>query len=297
MSELNAPHFHDDEAAREHLESVRWPGGPVCPHCGGTEKAYKVKSAKARPGLYKCGHCKKQYTVTVGTVFERSKIPLSKWFQAAYLLCSSKKGISSHQIMRILHVTYQTAWFMTHRLREAMRNGTLPPLGGEGKIVEADETYIGRKKGWKPQRGGAHKMKVLSLVERGGEVRSIRMDTVTAEDVGRVVRENVARESRLMTDEGLYYVAVGKEFAGHEAVKHRVEEWARGEAHVNTLEGYFGVFKRGMKGIYQHCSERHLPRYLAEFDFRYNNRKISDLDRTLAALRGIEGKRLLYRDS
>lgn len=187
---------------------------------------------------------------------------------------------------------------MSHRIREAMRDGSLAPLGGNGKIVEADETYIGRKKGWKPQRGGAHKMKVLSLVERGASVRSMKMDAITVDDVTPIVRQNVARESRLMTDEAKVYVPVGRELAGHEAVNHSAEEWVRGEAHTNTLEGYFSVFKRGMKGVYQHCGEQHLHRYLAEFDFRYNNRiklGVDDSARAVKALEGIRGKRLTYK--
>jgi transposase-like protein len=297
-SKFCKPYLQDDEAALAHIEAALWPHGPVCPHCGGTDRVYALKGKTARPGLRKCGHCRKSFTVTVGTIMERSHVPLHKWLQAICLLTASKKGISAHQLHRMLGVRYPTAWFMLHRIREAMRDGSLAPLGGNGKIVEADETYVGRKKGWKPQRGGAHKMKVVSLVERGGEVRSVRVDAVTAPDVAKVVRENVARESRLMTDEARYYVEVGKEFAGHEAVNHSVEEWVRGEAHTNTLEGYFGLFKRGMKGIYQHCSERHLHRYLAEFDFRYNNRValgIDDAARAQRALAGIKGKRLLYR--
>jgi len=297
-SKLSRTFLHDDAAALAHLEAVLWPNGPTCPHCGATDRIYALKGKSTRPGVRKCGHCRKPFTVTVGTLFERSHVALHKWMQAVCLLTCSKKGISSHQLHRILDVTYQTAWFMSHRIREAMRDGSLPPLGGNGKIVEADETYIGRKEGWKPQRGGAHKMKVLSLVERGGKVRSVRMDAITVEDVTPIVRENVARESRLMTDQSTVYVPVGREMAGHEAVNHSAEEWVRDEAHTNTLEGYFSVFKRGMKGVYQHCGEKHLHRYLAEFDFRYNNRirlGVDDTARSDAALRGIVGKRLTYR--
>jgi transposase-like protein len=302
MSNLNAPHFTDENAARELLESIRWPNGPVCPHCGGTDKAYKVKSAKARPGVYKCGHCRKQFTVTVGTLFERSKVPLHKWFQAAYLLCSSKKGIPSHQLHRILGVTYQTAWFMSHRLREAMRSGDLAPLGGLGGIVEADETYYGptAEKVSDGTRGPANKRPVVGLVERGGEVRTFHVARADKETVAGLVRQNIARESRLMTDESKLYIEVGGEVAGHETVCHSAEEWVKGEAHTNTMEGYFSIFKRGMRGVYQHCAEKHLHRYLAEFDFRYNNRMrlgIDDRERMTLALKGIEGRRLTYRDS
>jgi transposase-like protein len=300
MSVLSQPRFYDALSALAHVEAVQWPDGPVCPHCGAVDRIYDLKGKSTKTGVRKCGHCLKLFTVTVGTVMESSHVPLNKWLQAIHLLCSSKKGFSAHQLHRTLEVTYKTAWFMSHRIREAMRDGLLAPLGGNGKIVEADEAYIGRKAGWKPQRGGAHKMKVLSLVERGGKVRSVRMDAITVSDVTPIVRENVARESRLMTDESKVYVPVGRELAGHEAVNHSAEEWVRDEAHTNTLEGYFSVFKRGMKGVYQHCREKHLHRYLAEFDFRYNHRVklgVDDADRAGRALMGIAGRRLTYRDS
>jgi transposase-like protein len=300
MSVLSEPRFHDPLAALAHIEAVLWPNGPTCPHCGATDRIYDLKGKSTKPGVRKCGHCLKLFTITVGTIMESSHVPLNKWLQAIHLLCASKKGFSAHQLHRTLEVTYKTAWFMAHRIREAMRDGSLAPLGGKGKIVEADETYVGRKKGWKPQRGGGHKMKVLSLVERGGSVRSMRMNAITVEDVTPIVLENVARESRLMTDKSRVYLPAGRELAGHEAVNHSAEEWARGEAHTNTLEGYFSVFKRGMKGVYQHCAERHLHRYLAEFDFRYNNRVahgIGDRARAEGALKAVRGKRLRYRDS
>ena len=300
MSVFSAPQFHDEQAARLFVEAHLWPDGPVCPLCGAADRIMELKGRATKPGTRKCGHCRKLFSVTKSTVFESSHVPLHKWLVALYLICSSKKGISSHQLHRTLGVTLKTAWFMSHRLREAMRDGSLAPLGGNGKIVEADETYFGRKAGWKPQRGGAHKMKVLSLVERGGSVRSVRMEAITVEDVTPIVRENVARESRLMTDESKVYVPVGRELAGHDAVNHSAEEWARGDVHTNTLEGYFSVFKRGMKGVYQHCREKHLHRYLAEFDFRYNHRValgVGDRERAGQALLGVRGKRLLYRDS
>jgi transposase-like protein len=235
----------------------------------------------------------------VGTVFEASHVPLHKWLLAAYLLCSSKKGMSSHQLMRTLDVTYKTAWFMTHRIREAMRTGTFSPIGGSGKTVEADETYIGRKDGTKKARGGYHhKRAVLSLVERGGEVRSFHVDRAIVSEVVPIVRKNVSRESVLMTDESNLYVRLGEEFSDHQTVEHGIREYVRDEAHTNTIEGFFSIFKRGFKGIYQHCGEQHLHRYLAEYDFRYNNRSrlgVEDAQRTDIALAGIEGKRLTYR--
>ena len=296
MSKLTEPHFTNEEAARHYLEALRWPAGPVCPHCASVNNSYATK----RPGKYRCAvkECRKDYTVKVGTVFEASPIPLHKWLLAAYLLCSSKKGMSSHQLHRTLDVTYKTAWFMSHRLREAMKDGTFSVLGGSGKIVEADETYIGRKAGTQKRAGYAHKRTVVALVERGGEVRSFHVDHATVPSVSAIVRQTASRESRLMTDESGLYTALGQEFAGHESVNHSKDEYVRGEAHTQTIDGFFSIFKRGMKGIYQHCGEKHLHRYLAEFDFRYNNRiklGVDDQERTAIALQGIAGKRLTYR--
>jgi transposase-like protein len=296
MSVLDKNIFSSDEAAYAYLESIVWANGPVCPHCGGMERIGVLKGG--RPGLRKCYHCRKQFTVTVKTVFESSHIPLHKWLQAAFLLCSSKKGISSHQMHRILQVTYKTAWFMTHRLREAMRAGELPPMGGNGGAVEADETYFSKKvRGAerKNKRGPHHLKTVVALVERDGDVRSFTVDKANVETVGAIVRKNVAKEARLMTDGANYYKTVGKEYAEHNTVEHATGEYVRGEAHTNTIEGVFSIFKRGMKGIYQHCGEQHLHRYLAEFDFRYNNRKCDDLSRSKLALVGISGKRLTYK--
>jgi transposase-like protein len=297
-SEISAPYFQDPEIAREHLEAVRWPNGPVCPHCGGVGNIRKVTGTRHRPGLYACRDCNGHFTVTVGTVFERSKIPLNIWFQAVYYLCSSKKGMSSHQMHRTLGLTYKTAWFMTHRIREAMRSGSLAPMGGLGSIVEADETYIGRKEGRKKSRGKGHKRAVLTLVERGGKARSFHIERTNIENVVPIVRANITKKSELATDEGPHYIKAGQEFAGHLSVNHSKEEYVRNDAHVNTAEGYFSIFKRGMIGVYQHCAERHLHRYLAEFDFRYSSRialGVDDGDRTIRALRGIEGKRLFYK--
>jgi transposase-like protein len=297
---LENPIFQDADLAREFLEGVRWPNGPVCPHCGVVEGAHKLEGKASRPGLYQCNACHGQFTVTVGTVFERSKIALNKWLLATCLMSSSKKGMSAHQLHRMMGVTYKTAWFMAHRIREAMRNGSLAPMGGSGKIVEADETYIGRKKGAKKYRGYEHKRAVLTLVERDGSARSFHIDHATVKTVTPILQANINRETTLMTDEAGQYYRVGKSFARHETVNHAEDEYARGDVTTNTVEGYFSIFKRGMKGVYQHCGEQHLHRYLAEFDFRYNNRtslKVTDMERTSKALAGIEGKRLTYRRS
>jgi len=301
MSILSEPHFHNEEAAYARLEAIVWPNGPVCPHCGNADpkRFYVIKGKTARIGLRTCKECREQFRVTVGTVFEKSKVPLHKWFQAAHLLASSKKGISSHQLHRTLKVTYKTAWFMTHRLREAMRDGNLEPLGGKGKIVESDETFFVNKRGYVRKQGGAHKMKVMSLVERGGNLRSVVLDSLSKQDITRIIEKNVHRESRLMTDSATYYRG-GVGVPLHEMVDHSAKEYVRGDVHTNTLEGYYSIFKRGMTGVYQHCSEKHLHRYVAEFDFRYNNRSargVEDASRATVALRGIVGKRLTYRDS
>lgn len=307
MSILNAPYFRDDEAAYAKLESVMWPSGPECPHCGVVNDAHKIAAnpaKKVRHGLYRCNACKAQFTVTVGTVYERSHIPLHKWLQATYLICSSKKGISAKQIERTVQVTYKSAWFMMHRIRVAMDpilKTPGDPIGGAGKIVEADETYIGRRKGTPKKRGFDHKNAVLGLVERGGDVRTFHIDRATKETVKSIVDVHVRPETRHYTDGAAIYENNAMNLqGGHDWVDHGRDEYVRGEVHTNTIEGYFSIFKRGMKGIYQHCSEKHLVRYLAEFDFRYNNREavgVNDQGRTAKALRGARGKRLLYRDS
>ena len=307
MDHFSAPHFRDDTAAREYLESILWPDGPVCCHCGSL-KHYKTK----RAGVYRCAEkeCRKDFTVTMRTVMERSKIALHKWLQAFHLMCSSKKGVSAHQLHRTLDIGYEAAWFMAHRIREAMRDGGLAPLGGNGGIVEADETYYGNTEERKPSaqrrgrpyihRGGgpAGKRAVVALVERGGRVRTFHPAVADGETVAKIVRENIARETRLHTDESRLYPSVGKEFAAHETVKHSAGEYARGDVHTNSAEGYFSIFKRGMRGIYQHCGEKHLHRYLAEYDFRYNHRVklgYDDGDRAALAVKGAAGKRLTYR--
>lgn len=289
--------YTDAEAARAHLEAIRWPDGPVCPHCGVLDKASRV--AGGRDGLLFCNACRKQYSVTVGTVYERSKIPLNKWVLATHLICSSKKGISAHQLGSMLGLTYKSAWFMVHRIRAAMAETNPGPLGGEGKTVEVDETYIGNvRQSRRSKSHGQDKFKVVSLVERDGKARSRHIDFLTLKDVRNFVVTSVSRKSDLMTDESNLYTRMGKEFASHETVNHARKEYARGPVSTNTVEGFFSIFKRGMTGVYQHCSEAHLHRYLSEFDFRYNYRVklgYSDVDRAKIALKGIEGKRLTYR--
>lgn len=298
---FSAPHINDEDAARRHLEAIRWPHGPVCPHCGVIGHAY----ATAKTGKYRCAEpaCRKDFTATVGTLFERSKIPLTTWFRAVHLLCSSKKGMSSHQMHRMLGVSYKTAWFMTHRIREGMRAGKLALMGRAGGVVEVDETFIGNDRDVKPHgekkgRGYAHKHKVLSLVDRDTkQKRSMVVDDLTAKTLTPILRENIAKEARLMTDEAGQYRKLGAEFAEHDFVRHGQGEYGRGEVHTNTLEGAFSIFKRGMKGVYQHCGKQHLHRYVAEFDFRYNNRiahGIDDTERARKVIENIGGKRLTY---
>ena len=291
--DITNPIFNDEAKAREFLEAQRWPDGPHCPHCGAVSGIAKVEGKKHRPGLYYCNPCKGQFTVTVGTLFERSKIPLQKWLLASHLLCSSKKGISTHQIHRLLKVTYKTAWFMTHRIRESMRDLETSPVGGKGKTVEADETYITRSpKTRKPKADNTtwHQNQVLSLIERGGNVRS---EYLTEKTVKQAMWQIIDRESRLVTDGAPLYKGVVT--GGHESVNHSKYEWARGDVHINTLEGFFSIFKRGLVGTYQHMSKKHLKRYLGEFDFRYNTRKMTDFERMAVAVQGIGGKRLTYR--
>ncbi len=298
-SVLNQPFFQDEDAAYAKLESFIWPNGAVCPHCGCTDRMRRMNGTATRPGLYKCYACRKQSRVTVGTVFESSHVKLHVWLQAVYLMCSSKKGISSNQLARTLGVTVKTGWFMSHRIREAMTSGAgLPPMGGEGAVVEVDETFIGQKADMPKQRGYAHKHAVLTLVERGKGSRSFHVDGTKASDLLPIIKANVDPKTHIMTDEAGQYASLKKHFAGHDFVQHGKGEYVRGDVHSNTAEGFYSVFKRGMKGIYQHCSEKHLHRYVAEFDFRYSNRVklgVDDAQRTVAALRGIVGKRLTYK--
>ncbi len=306
---LKNPIFLDETKARDWLESRVWANGRVCPHCGNADqdKITKLEGKAHRAGVYQCNEsaCREQFTVTVGTVFERSKIPLTKWLAALFLMTASKKGISAHQVHRMLDISYKSTWFLMHRLREAMRTGgLLPPMGEGGGIVEIDETYVGRVKGVKVKMGGSrHKNAVLSLLDRNsGQVRSFHIATATSGEIAPIVRANLSKEANLMTDQASWYKKFGSEFAKHETVDHRAEEYVRREGDrvitTNTIESYYSVFKRGMKGTYQHCSEKHLHRYLAEFDFRYNNRialGVNDTDRANELAKGIIRKRLTYR--
>jgi len=317
MSVLAKPYFYDEAAAFDHVEAVLWPEGPVCPHCGSVAKPYKLagvrtKASKKNPegilrhGLYKCRDCRKQFTVRIGTIFEESHIELFKWLQAIHLMTSSKKGISAHQLHRVLECTYKTAWFLAHRIREAMR---LPledqsALGGNGKAVELDETYVGGKESNKPihkrtKARYASKAAVFSMVERGGQVRSMHLTDVTAATLRPITLAHIDGKSVIMTDDAGQYRKVSDDFA-HEVVNHSADEYVRGEAYTNTVEGVFSILKRGITGTFHHVSQQHLHRYLAEFDFRYNNRLalgVEDLSRAERALRGIVGKRLTYRVS
>jgi transposase-like protein len=311
-SVLSAKHFHDEKAAYEFVEARVWPDGPTCPHCGGVERIGKLKGKSTRIGVWKCYQCRKPFSVKVGTVFESSHIPMHIWLQGIALMSSSKKGISSNQLHRVLGITLKAAWFMSHRVREAMRDGTLAPMGGDGAIIEADETYFGKQAGpiragkWRRGRpytkggkaGPSGKRAVVALVERGGSVRSFHVENADKPTINKIVTENLSRESHLHTDESPLYRDARAQFLGHERVKHSIAEYVRGNVHTNSVEGFFSIFKRGMKGIYQHCAEKHLHRYLAEFDFRYNHRiavGVNDQARADRAIRGIVGKRLTYR--
>jgi transposase-like protein len=293
--------FHDEGKAIEYLESVRWPDGPVCPHCGG-DKVYRMaanKEKKMRPGRIRCKTCRKDFSVKVGTVFEDSHILLHKWLLATHLLISSKKGISAHQIHRTLGVTYKTAWFMMHRIREALKDTFFTnKLGGKGKIVEADETYWGNRGKQHPgARGFAHKEKIFSLVERDGDVRSFHVPAVSGNTLKPIMRKQIEKDTHVITDEMGAYKDLDKEFDNHSTVCHSQNEYVRGPIYTNTIENYFSILKRGLVGVYQHVGRQHLKRYIGEFDFRYNFRKIADEERRMVALQGIEGKRLMYRDS
>jgi transposase-like protein len=309
MSVLSDRHFHDEAAAYKFVEARIWPNGPVCPHCGGVDRISKMKGKSTRIGAYKCYQCRAPFTVKIGTIFEASHVKLHLWLQAIFLMASSKKGISSNQLHRTLGVTLKTAWFMSHRIREAMRDGNLGPLGGNGLIVEADETYWGAKKEKRTmttrgnaftksgKTGPSNKRAILGLVERGGSVRTFHIMQATKQNVAALVSDNIAHESMLFTDESRLYPEVGKTFLDHMTVRHSAGEYARGGVHTNTIENVFSVFKRGMNGTYQHCAEKHLHRYLAEFDFRYNRRValgVNDISRAGAILDGVVGKRLTY---
>lgn len=298
---LSAAYFHNEESAYEFVEARVWANGRVCPHCGEIDRSGKLEGKSTRIGVYKCYGCRKPFTVKVGTIFESSHIKLNLWLQAIFLIASSKKGISSNQLHRTLGVTLKSAWFMGHRIREAMRSGDFAPFGSDGGAVEADETFIGREAGKVVRRGFSHKQKVLSLIDREtGQARSMVVDSLRADDLLPIIQANVSREAALMTDEAGQYKKIGKAFASHESVNHSADEYVnkiRPEIHTNTVEGFFSIFKRGMKGVYQHCGHNHLNRYLAEFDFRYNNRValgVDDQQRADRLLSGVVGRRLTY---
>ena len=309
-SALSRPYLHDEKAAYAFVESQLWADGRPCPHCGVLDESTALKGKSTRIGVYKCRACRKPFTVKVDTIFEASHIKLHIWLQAIFLLSSSKKGISSNQLSRSLGITLKSAWFLSHRIREAMRDGALAPLGGAGEVVEADETYIGKKAGVRTEttrgrpftKGGrsgvGEKRAIVSLVHRGGKVRSFHVERADKATVARIVTDNIRHESRLHTDESRLYLGAEAFFAAHETVNHSAKEYARGDVNTNTAEGFFSIFKRGMKGIYQHCGEKHLHRYLSEYDFRYNNRTalgVDDESRAAVALKGVVGKRLTYR--
>ena len=309
---LSDPIFHDEDAARAHFEKVRWPNGRVCPHCGVIDASTALQGKAHRKGLYKCNECDRQFTATIGTVYEDSKVPLNKWLLAMHLMCASKKGISALQLQRELALgSYRTAWFMAHRIREAMTDTDNTPLGGEGKVVEADETYYGKPaaapakltaKGTPFLKGikKRNSRPVVALVERGGRAKVFHVAVADKATVSKLVMDNVHPASRLHTDESRLYVGAADVFASHETVKHSAGEYARGDVNTNSAEGFFGVFKKGMRGVYQHCSEKHLGRYVTEFGFRHNTRSalgFTDTDRTDLAILGTVGKRLTYRRS
>jgi transposase-like protein len=305
-TDLTNPIYHDEDAARAHLEALLWGDqGATCPICGAHgARVSKLQGKSTRPGVYKCKECRKPFTVTIGTVMERSHVPLTKWNLAAHFMASSKKGMSALQLQRLLGTNYETAWFLFHRLREGPR-ATPPtgPLGGEGKVVEADETYIGGKEANKhkskrlPRDLAADaKQPVVTLVERGGEARSFHVANVTSKTLRAVMVKNISRKSHLMTDSFSGYFRIGYEFAAHDAVNHGAGEYVRkGTIHSNTAESFFAILKRGVYGSFHSISEAHLHRYLAEFDFRYSTRKMSDVERAELLIKSAKGQRLMYR--
>ncbi len=308
MSDLSNPIFTDEAKARKWLEKRIWADGPICPKCGSIDQATLMNGKTTRPGLYQCNYCREPFTVTVNTLYERSHIPLHKWLAATHLLMASKKGMSAMQIHRMLGVSYKSAWFMCHRIRESLRYNDEGPLGGEGKTVEADETFIGGKEKNKHRNkrqhvvatGGMNKESVFSLVERDGRARSFHMETVSANTLRPILVTQVNRASKLMTDSAGMMNLAGDEFKSHQTVNHSIGEYVRGGVHTNTIEGYFSILKRGITGTYHHVSAQHLKRYLAEFDYRYNEREalgVSDAERMAKSLKGIVGKRMTYRRS
>ncbi len=301
-SVFDADHFHDEEAAFLYLEKKIWPNGPICPHCGGVDRVGRLAGKSTRIGVWKCYQCRKPFRATVGTVFESSHIPVRLWLQAIHLMACSKKGVSSNQLHRVLGVTLKTAWFMSHRVRLAMQTLGMEPMGGAGQVVEIDETVIGFQEGHnkKSKRSGPQfRNVVLTLVERGGSARSFHVEGSTVGQLIPIIRANIKRETDVMTDQASWYRNLGG-FNSHQTVDHSKDEYVRGEVTTNTVEGFYSVFKRGMKGVYQHCAEKHLHRYLAEFDFRYSNRVrlgVDDVARADRALAGIVGKRLTYKQT
>jgi transposase-like protein len=303
--DLSNPIFHDETKAREWLEARIWPNGPVCPHCGVIDQATLMKGKSHRPGLYQCNACRQPFTVTVGTLYERSKVPLNKWLAATHLLMASKKGVSALQIGRMLDLSKKTAWFLCHRIRESLRETKPEPLGGEGKTVEIDESYVGgleknkhRSKRKHLGTGGAGKEPVFALVERKGRVRSFHVPAVSAANLKPILQAHIHGASFVMTDEGAVAMALGREFENTDSVNHSIGEYVRGDVHTNTMESYFAIMKRGITGVYHHVSQQHLKRYLAEFDFRYNEREalgVRDAERMEKSVQGIVGKRLTYR--
>jgi len=296
---INDPIFHHETKAREYLEAQRWPNGPECPHCGVIDEATQMQGKAHRPGLYQCRGCGQQFSVTVGTVYERSKIPLHKWLLATHLVCASKTAISAHQLHRMLGITYKSAWFLMHRIREGMKDTDAGPMGGEGEQVQVDETYLGgtskRAKSWRKGRG--KKDQVVALVEpKSGRARAVRVKSANSINVREILVTNVHRSSTLVTDESQLYTRTGEEYNAHETVRHQGGKYVNKMGFTtNNVENFFGVFKRGFKGTYSHCESQHLQRYLTEFEFRYTNRKVDDTTRTAKALSKIGGKRLTYR--
>jgi transposase-like protein len=303
-SVLSEDRFQNEDAAFEFVESRLWPEGSNCPHCGNADakRIRKMNGATTRRGLYNCNECRKPFTVRMGTIFESSHLPLHLWLQVMHLMCASKKGISTRQVQRMLVCSMKTAWHLTHRIREAMRDGSLAPMGGAGGIVEVDETFIGQKEGAEKRAAYFHKNVVLSLVERGAGVRSFHVESTRKEDIFPIVKANIAKETHIMTDDAKTYRRLAVHFAKHSSVDHSAKEWGYtdpegAKVNTNTVEGFYSVFKRGMVGVYQHCAEKHLHRYLAEFDFRYSNREklgVNDVARADRALLGVKGKRLTY---
>jgi transposase-like protein len=304
-SDLQNPIFHEESKAREWLEKELWPDGPICPKCGTVDEATLMKGESHRPGLYQCNSCREPFTITVGTLYERSKVPLNKWLAATHLMMASKKGMSALQVGRMLGLSKKTAWFLCHRIRESLRETNPDMLGGEGETVEIDETFVGgleknkhRRKRKHQGTGGAGKEAVIALVERGGRVRSHHVAEVSAKTLGVILNAQLHGASHVYTDEGGAMKRAAGQFGLHQSINHSIGEYVRGRVHTNTIEGYFSIMKRGIHGVYHHVSQQHLKRYLAEYDFRYNERSalgVEDAERMAKSVKGIVGKRLTYQ--